>query len=436
MNTRAVAARTLQKVIYQGESLTAVLQHKTVLALALPDRAWVQNACFGTVRWHGRLGAVLHELLSKQLKAADKDLECLLRLGLYQLIYQRTPDHAAVNETVQAVRGLKKPWASKLVNGVLRGFLRNQDSILAKIDDLPTARYSFPPWLEKSLRAAWPTHWGAIMQASNEHPPMVLRVNARKLSREAYLQQLQKVDISAQAIELAATGIVLAEPVPVNSLPDFEQGAVSVQDAAAQQAASLLHCEAGQRVLDACAAPGGKTCHLLERYSGIDLLALDSSAERLKQVTDNLQRLDLRANVQAADAADLDSWWDGVLFDRILLDAPCSATGVIRRHPDIKLLRKQKDIVALQQEQAKLLRKLWQVLQAGGYLLYATCSILPAENNDQVEAFLREYADAVDQPINVAWGRALSVGRQILPGEMGMDGFYYALLKKAGSEGV
>ncbi len=436
MNTRAVAARTLQKVIYQGESLTAVLQHKTVLALALPDRAWVQNACFGTVRWHGRLGAVLHELLSKPLKAADKDLECLLRLGLYQLIYQRTPDHAAVNETVQAVRGLKKPWASKLVNGVLRGFLRNQDSILAKIDDLPTARYSFPPWLEKSLRAAWPTHWGAIMQASNEHPPMVLRVNARKLSREAYLQQLQKVNISAQAIELAATGVVLAEPLPVNSLPDFEQGAVSVQDAAAQQAASLLHCEAGQRVLDACAAPGGKTCHLLERYSGIDLLALDSSAERLRQVTDNLQRLGLRANVQAADAADLDSWWDGVLFDRILLDAPCSATGVIRRHPDIKLLRKQKDIVALQQEQAKLLRKLWQVLQAGGYLLYATCSILPAENNDQVEAFLREYADAVDQPINVAWGRALSVGRQILPGEMGMDGFYYASLKKAGSEGV
>ena len=430
MNIRAVAARTLQKVSYQGESLSDALQHSSVLALAPADRAWVQNACYGCVRWHGRLGAILRQLLAKPMKASDRDIECLLRLGLYQLLYQRTPDHAAVHETVQAVRGLKKQWASKLVNGVLRGFLRQRESLLAEIEQVPTARYSFPPWLTAAIQQAWPADWEAILQASNEHPPLTLRVNTLQTQSAHYLQVLQTAGLPATATVHAAQGVELQTAVPVKELPEFDAGHVSVQDAAAQQAAALLPCQAGQRVLDACAAPGGKTCHLLERYPDIDLVALDSSATRLIQVHENLTRLGLEATVKAADAAELDCWWDGQAFDCILLDAPCSATGVIRRHPDIKLLRKQKDVAVLQQEQAKLLSKLWQTLQPGGYLLYATCSILPEENNLQVEAFLRDHTDAIHCNIDVAWGRALSVGRQILPGEAGMDGFYYALLQK------
>lgn len=430
-NTRAIVARALQRVIYQGDSLTDVLQHVSISSLPPREQAWVRNACFGCLRWHGRLGAVLRQLLSKPLKQTDKDVECLLRLGVYQLLYQRTPDHASVNETVQAARKLKKEWAGGLVNGVLRGFLRDQERILAEADKAESAQYSFPTWLADRLKQAWPDDWQAIMHASNEHPPLVLRVNALHSSRGQYLSKMQAQGLEAELVPTADMALSLPDAVPVAELPEFAAGAVSVQDAAAQQAAILLDCQAGQRVLDACAAPGGKTCHLLERYPGISLLALDSSNKRLQQVQDNLQRLRLQAELKAADAADLSVWWDGKLFDRILLDAPCSATGVIRRHPDIKLLRKNSDIAALQQEQARLLQALWQVLKPGGLLLYATCSVLPEENDQQVGAFLQRHADACLRPIDAAWGRALSVGRQILPGDAGMDGFYYALLEKA-----
>ena len=429
MSLRAVAAKCLQRVIYQGESLTDVLQHPSVLQLSPADRAWAQNACFGSLRMHGRLGAILRELLQKPLKPSDKDVECLLRLGLYQLLYQRTPDHAAVDETVQAARSLKKPWAGGLVNGVLRQFLREQERIIAKTDQVETAQYSFPTWLANRLKQAWPEHWQAIMQASHEHPPMSLRVNAQQMNRDEYQSLLEAAGIASSVIPETDMGLMLSEPVPVHVLPRFAEGVVSVQDAAAQQAAQLLPCEAGQRVLDACAAPGGKTCHLLERYPNIELLALDNSAQRLKQVDENLKRLQLKANVKVGDAADLASWWDGQLFDRILLDAPCSATGVIRRHPDIKLLRKDADIATLQQEQARLLESLWQVLKPTGYLLYATCSILPEENQQQITRFITQHNDARLVPLTVTWGRG-EVGKQILPNELNMDGFYYALLQK------
>ena len=434
MSSRATAARSLQRVIYQGESLTEVLQHKSIQALSTQDQAWVRNVCFGSLRWHGRLGALLRELLAKPLKKADKDIECLLRIGLYQLIYQRTPDHAAVNETVAAAKKLRKHWAGGLINGVLRSYLRNKSSLLTAIDQVETARYSFPPWLSDRIKQAWPQQWESVLSASNVQAPLILRVNSTKISRGAYLQQLLSKGIQASEHELVDSALVLDQAVGVEELPGFAEGLVSVQDAGAQLAAFLLPCETGQRVLDACAAPGGKTCHLLEQYDELDVLAIDSSAGRLQQVTENLERLQLKAELQAVDAAAITEWWDGQPFDRILLDAPCSATGVIRRHPDIKLLRKNADIPNLQQEQLKLIRTLWDVLQPGGLLLYATCSILPEENNKLVEAFLSHTADAKVKPLMADWGYGLSVGRQILPGDYGMDGFYYVLLEKLAPE--
>lgn len=420
----------LQRVIYRGESLTDVLQHPSINKLSIRDQSWVRNLCFGSLRWHGRLGAILREMLTKPLKQADKDIECLLRLGLYQLLYQRTPDHAAVNETVAATRKIKKAWAGALINGVLRRFLREQEAVLNRIDQVETAQYSFPPWLAERLKTAWPNDWQQIMLASNQQAPMVLRVNQRKISRENYQTKLQSNSLLASEIDTVPSALVLQQARPVSELPGFNAGEVAVQDSAAQLAAMLLNCKKGQRVLDACAAPGGKTCHLLECYDELELVALDSSPKRLQQVSENLHRLNLSAKLEVADAASTAQWWDGHFFDRILLDAPCSATGVIRRHPDIKLLRKDKDIANLQQQQQALLIALWQTLRPGGLLLYATCSILPEENSQQVAAFLAATPDAEHQPIEANWGHKLSVGRQILPGDQGMDGFYYALLKK------
>ena len=430
MSTRATAARVLQQVIYGGESLTEALQQPAVQQVAAQDQALLRDLCFGSLRWHERISAMLAHLLSKPMKAADKDVECLLRIGLYQLIYQRTPDHAAVNETVKAVKKLRKQWAEKLVNGVLRSFLREQDSVLARVDQQDTARYAVPAWLLARIREAWPDDWQNVLTTSNAHAPMTLRVNQQHVTTAAYLAELLAVGIHAETVEAVPSALTLHKAVGVEQLPRFADGVVSVQDAAAQLAAWLLPCEAGMRVLDACAAPGGKTAHLLERTPDVQLIALDSSEARLQRVHENLQRLNLTATVIAADAGDVGQWWDGKAFDRILLDAPCSATGVIRRHPDIKVLRRDTDIAALQQEQARLLRALWQTLKPDGLLLYATCSILPDENHLQVARFLQQQADARLVALQGSWGRAISVGRQILPSDAGMDGFYYALLRK------
>lgn len=434
MSVRSVAARCLLLVIYEGESLTEVLQRQAVASLNAQDQALLRDLCFGAVRWHERLNAILALLLAKPLKKADKDVECLLRVGLYQLIYQRTPDHAAVNETVKAASKLKKSWAGGLVNGVLRAFLRQQAEMLAQADAEPAARYAFPAWLLARIRQAWPQDWEAILAASNAHPPMTLRVNQGQQNTEAYQQALQAAGITAETVPEVASALNLPNPVSVEQLPGFGTGAVSVQDAAAQLAAGLLDCQAGMRVLDACAAPGGKTGHLLEMTSGLALAAIDNSAARLRRVEENLSRLHVQARLMAADAGDPPAWWDGNGFDRILLDAPCSATGVIRRHPDIKVLRRDSDIAALQQQQQRLLHNLWTTLRPGGKLLYATCSILPEENLRQMEAFMDAQHDAVPLPVQGGWGRALAIGRQILPGEQGMDGFYYALLHKVAQD--
>lgn len=434
MNTRALAARSLFRVVYDGDSLTDVLKRPKILNLDVRDQALIRDLCFGCIRWHGRLSAILRHMLAKPLKKADRDVECLLRIGLYQLLYQRTPNHAAVNETVKAARKLKKTWAGGLINGVLRGFVRDQMDILSKVDQIESARYSFPKWLGNRLKTAYPKHWQQIMDASNEHPPMTIRINQRQHSTDVYHDLLLKEGIPANTLADVSSALLLGKALPVNQLPYFMSGAASVQDAAAQLAAFLLDCQPGDYVLDACAAPGGKTGHLLELTENVEVLALDSSEQRLQQVTENLERLQLQATLKTADATAVKDWWDGRAFDRILLDAPCSATGVIRRHPDIKLLRKDQDIDALQAEQQQLLQALWSTLKVGGTLLYATCSILPEENNLQIEHFIQSNNDAKHIPLTADWGRALNYGRQILPGDNGMDGFYYAMLNKQAVE--
>ncbi|HIO92138.1 MAG TPA: 16S rRNA (cytosine(967)-C(5))-methyltransferase RsmB [Leucothrix mucor] len=424
-NPRVIASKILRSVIYKGESLSQLLVNSEDASDPL-----VRDLCFGSLRWHERISALLNELLAKPLKNKDKDVECLLRVGFYQIIYQQTPDHAAVNETVSAVKGLKKPWAKKFVNGVLRGFLRKKDALLQQVDEQDTARYAFPAWLLGKIKKSWPDDWQSILEASNTRAPMVLRVNLLQQSRKVYHQQLLAAGFNATLSDVCDTAIVLDSPINVYELPNFSQGAVSVQDTAAQLAAGLLDLKSGMHVLDACAAPGGKTGHILENCQGLTVVAVDNSASRLVRVEENLERLSLQATLLTADAGDVDSWAKDLMFDRILLDAPCSATGVIRRHPDIKCLRRPDDIAGLQQQQKSLLTKLWSKLKPNGKLLYATCSILPQENEKQIADFVEQREDVEVQEIEATWGRAVQYGRQILSGESAMDGFYYALLVK------
>ena len=419
-NPRTAAAKILQSVIYKGESLSPALQDV--------DDPLVRDLCYGSLRWHEPLSALLNELLTKQLKKKDKDVECLIRVGLYQIIYQKTPDHAAVGETVSALKGLKKPWAKKLVNAVLRNYLRGQEKLQKIIQSQYPAKFAFPQWLLDEIKQAWTENWQDILNASNQRAPMTLRVNLTHQSRDEYLQKLQGVNIEATKLEGVETAIFLAKPCNVFDLPGFEEGAVSVQDGAAQLASILLDCKDGMRVLDACAAPGGKTGHILESARNLDVIAVDNSEKRLERVTQNLQRLKLDAKIVVSDVLETENYAKDKLFDRILLDAPCSATGVIRRHPDIKVLRRLSDIVELQKLQCKMLDALWEKLKPEGILLYATCSILPQENEQQVRAFVERHDDVEVLAIEGAQG----LGRQIFPNENKMDGFYFSKLKKTG----
>lgn len=431
MDARTLAALILADVIGARRSLGAALATHLERAPAR-DRALVQELCYGVMRWHLRLVAVLDRLMQRPLKPGNDAVQCLLLLGLYQLIYTRVPPHAAVAETVAACRRLKQSWASGLVNGVLRTFQRDAARLLAEIDQDAVARTAHPAWLLDRLRNAWPDDWQGIVAANNRRAPLTLRVNRQRGTRADYLDLARQAGLEARPASHAPDGIVLGEPVDVGALPGFANGLVSVQDEAAQLAAPLLDPRPGQRVLDACAAPGGKTAHLLELQPALaELIAVDNDAERAQRISDNLGRLGLRARVAVADAARPDAWWDGRLFDRILLDAPCSATGVIRRHPDIKYLKRAGDVTALGEQQQRLLDALWPLLASGGMLLYATCSVLPEENSAQMTQFVRRHQDARIRTPDVSWGRVDGAGRQILPGEDDMDGFFYALLGKA-----
>ena len=430
LDCRAAAAKALFDLMVHGHSLSTVIP-KWQARVSVKDRALLQELVYGVARWHGRLDALLSPLLRKPFKRKDGDIQALLMVGLYQLLYLRVPDHAAVSATVNATRGLDKAWAKNLCNAVLRRFQRERETLLAAADEKESARYAHPDWLLGMLKKAYPDHWQAIAQANNEHPPMTLRINRRRTSRQAYLELLAEQGIAAHAAPFSDVGITLDRAVDVAMLPGFGEGWASVQDGAAQLAAPLLDLKPGQRVLDACAAPGGKTAHVLEREAALDsVLAIDEDAQRVARLKETLARLELSANLKTADAAAPQRWWDGKPFDRILLDAPCSATGVIRRHPDIKLLRRATDIEALVALQQRILTAMWSLLAAGGKLLYVTCSVLPRENHLQLQQFLAQHRDAVEQPIDAPWGHQRAVGRQILPGESDMDGFYYACICK------
>ncbi len=423
-----------------ARALAAVLNGKASLGSSLPplldrveprDRGLAQDLAFGTARWQPRLALLMDKLLQKPFKAADRDVEALLLVGLYQLLHTRIPPHAAIGETVACVDKLKKSSLKGLLNAVLRNAQRDHEALLAELDRDPVLHTAHPRWLQKRLKADWPEHWQAICAANNSHPPLTLRVNRRQGSREAYLAELLAAGIAAEPCVFSRDGIRLLEACDVKILPGFMEGRVSVQDEAAQLAADLLDLAPGQRVLDACAAPGGKTCHLLEAEPGLShVTAIDLEQSRLARVRENLDRLGLDAELIAADGRATKVWWDGKPFQRILLDAPCSATGVIRRHPDIKLTRQEADIAALAQLQGELLDALWPTLEVGGVLLYATCSVLPQENSDNIGAFLARTPGARELDITGPFGLKQAHGRQLLPQDGGHDGFYYAKLIK------
>lgn len=386
--------------------------------------------CYGTLRQFPRLNLILNKLLKNHLKSQDADVRALLLVGLYQLSFMRIPDHAAIDQTVESVSGLGKTWARGLTNAILRNYLRQKDQLEKALDSEMAYKTSLPDWLIDAWQTAWPEKFDQIAETANQYPPMCLRVNGQKHTRDEYIALLAESGIEAQAGSLADTSVRLAQPVSVSVLPGFFEGSCSVQDEAAQLCAPLLQLKAGMQVLDACSAPGGKTGHLLETCPDIDLLALDNSSKRLKDVLSNLERLGLHSELKAEDAAAPDKWWDKRPFDRILLDAPCSGTGVIRRHPDIKVLRRPTDIDGFRQQQLRLLEGLWPTLAENGLLLYVTCSIMPVENETQIKQFCARHPEADVLPVKADWGTSLPLGRQLLPGDQGADGFYFALLQK------
>lgn len=426
-SVRLHAARTLAKVM-AGESLATALPPAEA-SFKGRDLALLRQLCYTTLRHWFSLNAVLDQLLTKPLKQRDNDVRALMLVGLCQLSHTRIAPHAAISECVSAAKGLHKSWANGLVNAILRTAQR--DSVLlykAIIGDAVHAE--MPDWLYGKLAKRWPEQIVAIVAGTNSKAPMALRVNSAKISRRDYLKQLMAAEIGANRCLFSSHGIQLKEPVNVDQLPGFADGLVSVQDEAAQLSAELLECQPGERILDACAAPGGKTCHLLESTQNLHLTALDLEESRLLRVRENLERLQLCATVVQGDASKPERWWDGEQFDRILLDAPCSATGVIRRHPDIKLLRRPEDIGQLVALQSDILDAMWKLLKPGGTLVYATCSILPEENSKQVEAFLSRTSDAVHDVLDVPYGQPGAFGRQLLPQINGHDGFFYARLRK------
>lgn len=426
---RYISARIIDEVT-NGRSLSDVLDAKLRTITEARDRAFVQAICYGVCRYYSRLDVVLSFLLKKPMQAKDSDVHALILVGLYQLMDMRVAPHAAVSETVNAAEKLKKPWARGFINAILREYQRKHADLEEEIKLDEEAHYAHPEWWINAIKKAWPQQWEQILNANNERPPFALRVNQQHVSRDDYIKKLMIDDAKLEVIAATKSGIILDPPIHAEELPGFGAGDVTVQDGAAQLAAELLDLAPGQRVLDACAAPGGKLTHILEIEPSVECVAVEKEQERMMPIKENLARLKMKAKLICADAADVNTWWDKNLFDRILLDAPCSASGVIRRHPDIKLLRAATDIKALAAEQLRILNALWETLKPGGKLLYVTCSIFPDENAETVKKFLQAHSDAKEEKIEAEWGLSSEVGRQILPGIEGMDGFYYAKLAK------
>jgi 16S rRNA (cytosine967-C5)-methyltransferase len=435
INIRALAAKCCYAVIDQGRSLSDELP-KQQDKLQGKDKGLLQEICYGVLRYLPELENDVRHLVQKPIKGKQRVFHFLLLVGVYQIRYMRIPDHAAVSETVAATSTLKNRHMKALVNAVLRGFIRTLEAESKTTDGaektLPDPiKYNHPSWFIKKVQAGYPEHWQIILEANQKRPPMWLRVNQQHHTSKQYQAKLIEADIDIATVEPKSQAISLVKPLDVAKLPGFDQGWISVQDGAAQQAARLLDCQPNDVVLDCCAAPGGKTCHIIEQTPTIaSMTAIDIEEARLTRVHENLERLNLTAQVSTADAATKD-WWSGEQFDRILRDAPCSGTGVIRRHPDIKWLRKADDIDKLVTLQQQILENIWSLLKPGGTLLYATCSVLPEENSEQVERFIEQTSNAqlVEIP-NDSKNISQTTGWQLIPDEDNMDGFYYAKLLK------
>ena len=431
---RSIALAVLLKVIKQGRSLSQLKGDFQQLEDSR-DRSLATEITNGVLRWRWKLDAILSPHLKKPLRNKDIDVHIILYIAVYELIELDIPDYATVNEAVALVKSIKKIWAKGLVNAVVRNVIRDSESHEQRLIDNDSARYSHPPWLMDLLKQDWPTQWQDIANANNQRPPIWLRVNQQQVSGAQYQEKMQALSMASSKHPELDEALKTESKINVIELPDFEAGAVSVQDAGAQFAAHVLQVKEGERVLDLCAAPGGKACHILELSPKLAaLVAVDNVEDRMLRVKENLNRLKLEAQTNVVlitgDASKCDTWWDGELFDCILVDAPCSATGVIRRHPDIKSLRREDDLeplVALQQE---ILAQAWTMLAAGGRLLYVTCSVLRQENELQIKQFLMTHEDAVEKDLAVNVGISCENGRQLLPGEMDMDGFYYAYMSK------
>ncbi len=420
-NERLLALNVLDTLINDRTPLSYLLNAPEITPLC-------QEICYGVCRHYFQLQTIADKLLNKRPK--ESKIWLIILIGLYQLHYLRIPDYAVVKETVALLDSIKKTWAKGLVNAVLRNFCRSQEKLLVEIEQQTTFKTNHPEWLVQRLQQDWPNSWESIFAENDRRPPMTLRQNAKIGTRETYLQQLMQAGIKAIPHSFAEQGIVLETPLLVSDLPGFEQGIVSVQDAAAQLAVSLLDIKPELKILDACSAPGGKTSHMLEREPSLKVTALDIDQKRLKRVQENLKRLHLHADLKVADGLFPQQWWDNTPFDRILLDAPCSATGVIRRHPDIKLLRTEEEIRKAANLQNALLNALWPLLKSQGILVYATCSIMSEENEKQMQNFLMNHKDAQFRPQSQPWGQETGHGWQIFPGEHQMDGFFYSVIYK------
>ncbi|HEY1459347.1 MAG TPA: 16S rRNA (cytosine(967)-C(5))-methyltransferase RsmB [Casimicrobiaceae bacterium] len=420
-----LAAKAVRRVL-SGTPLPAALG--TDAGLPAADHALLHELVYGTLRYLGQVRGIVRALADRPL--SDASVEALLWVALYQLLHTGAAPYAVVDAAVDATGHLKKSSARGLSNAILRNFLRRRDAVLDEIARDDESRYSYPRWWIERLRADYGVDANAVLDAGNARAPLTLRINARQEKRDAYVEASLARGRSCTSIGEA--GVVLTTAAAVAELPGYAEGAFSVQDAGAQLAAPLLDAHDGMRVLDACAAPGGKTTHIAER-ANVELWALDSDAGRLQRLTDNLARLRLDARVVHADAAQPAQWWDGVAFDRILLDAPCTASGVVRRHPDAKWLRRESDIASFCDQQRRLLDALWGCLRSGGRMLYVTCSLFRAENADQLRDFLARHPDASHLPLALPTGLADATG-QLLPSGAGAehnhDGFFYALLEK------
>lgn len=393
------------------------------------DAALARHLAYTVLRWHGALEWLAGQLLAKPLKKRDKAVQRLLLMGLQQLWHDQAADHAVINETAECARLVGRPWAVGLINAILRRFQREQEAMLETLSRTP-CRFAHPDWMLKAFKNDWPEHWQELADANNRQAPLWLRINRKKANETVLIRDLKEAGFKVSSHEFARDAIAVFPAAAVEAIPHFHEGWLSVQDPAAQLARDLLSPQTGNRILDACAAPGGKAAHLLESCEGLELLALDRQASRTEQIHDNLDRLGLEADVRVADASETSQWWNEQAFDKILLDAPCSASGVIRRHPEIKWLRRPDQVDSVVETQRTLLDSLWPLLQPGGMLVYATCSVFKLENEDQIKSFLHRHPDAMIEAPEVEWGTAGPYGRQVLPGEAQMDGFFYAVIRK------